>query len=89
MKAKIRFDWQATREGIRGGLGGRFGQRTEFSEQIEGEWDEMKAAARKIAESKFKPVHQFDGEYLSGIVLVEDIRPDGSWRTCAFINPYA
>jgi hypothetical protein len=77
MKFLIRFDWQATQAGFQGGLNNDnpFGQRTEFEPLEAKDWDEAKRVVGLRNEVRFKlnkPVHRFDGEYLTGIVVMED-----------------
>ena len=86
MKYYIRYDWQATIQGMKGGLNTRgftqfgerypkFGQRIDMQrEENDLGWEKMKDKVREIARVEFgeRDIHNFDGEYLSGIVLMED-----------------
>jgi hypothetical protein len=71
MKYLIRFDWQATREGIRGGLNT---QHTDWEPFEADNWEAAKTIVgfRPEISRLIKPVHQFDGEYLMSIVVLED-----------------
>lgn len=98
LTAKIRYDWLATPNGYRGGLNNfgvtsygakypKFGQRTEFSELLTDTWENLKQKTREIAEIEFKPIHPYDGEYISGLVLIEwhdDYKKP--YRVCCFRN---
>lgn len=80
----IRYDWQAIRQGLAGGVSF---QRTEWSED-KVDWDETVVEAREEANRKFKPIHNFDGEYLQGIVVVA-LLPGNKIHFYSFKNPYA
>lgn len=82
VKYKIRKDWQATRQGMLGGLNiteyndmgnpyPTFGQRTEFSDIKEDTWENAVGEGRKLANQLLKNPHPYDGEYIQGIVVVE------------------
>lgn len=90
MKYLVRFDWQATRQGMLGGVNneGISGQRTEFESLEASSWEEAKQIVGSRNEVQFRldnPVHAFDGEYLTGVVLMED-KP-APWRYCSWNRP--
>lgn len=87
MKYLVRFDWQATWQGWLGGLNNDnpIGQRTEFEPLEAQDWETAKrivGSRNEVLIRLDKPVHPFDGEYLTGVVLMED-KP-APWRYCSW-----
>ena len=87
MKYLVRFDWQATHQGRLGGLNhdNPAGQRTEFESLESRNWEEAKAivgSRNEVVRRLDNPVHEFDGEFLTGVVLMED-KP-APWRYCSW-----
>ena len=77
MKYLVRFDWQATPQGFRSGLNSEhpWGQRTEFEPLEAQNWESAKQSVRACNEVRHdlnKPVHPFDGEFLTSVVVMED-----------------
>ena len=82
MRALIRYDWSATEVGFYGGLDR---QRAEFKFLKADSWEQAQEEVSKSKEVNYllkRPIHPFDGEFLTAVVLMED-KPQ-PWRVCSW-----